>query len=156
MKISVNASASEEHKRLLVRKDGRRGMQSNCVPDELHPVLVPVLPMSSTVRHRLLNEIPRGDGPVNLETPVGGDELAGVVPAQVVQESCHGVDFGVDDGAVGRPADDDGAEEPAAHDVAVSHVVRVGASIGLGGADQMGVWNCDACEDTSWAWISTS
>lgn len=71
--------------------------------------------------------------------------MRGLVPPQIVEDGGDRVDFGVDGRAEGGVVrQDEGAEEPGAHDVLVDEGAAVGAGLGLGCADERGVDYGDA------------
>lgn len=79
-------------------------MQGEGVPHQLHLAPVPVGCFAA-------QEVARRVGAVHLEAKVHRYELAGCVPAEVVQDGGEAVDFGVVRGEGGRLAGDEGAEE---------------------------------------------
>lgn len=97
---------------LLVVGDRAGGVEGNSIPHKLRAASIPVL---ITVG---LDELPRGDGTINLESVVirVNRGVRGGVPAKVVQDCANGLHFevnGVLQSLVG--VDDDRSEEPRAH-----------------------------------------
>ena len=140
-KIEPDSETARRDLGLLVSIDADNRVQRNGVPDQLHATRIPLR------RDFALEEVARCDGAVDFEALVWGDQRAGVVPAQVVQEGADGVHFEVHVPEGRDLGCDDDAEEPGAHFVVEGQVVAVGAGKGDGGGDGGRVGDGDAGED---------
>ena len=141
VKFDVNAHVARRHLRLLVHGYRRRRVKSDGVKDELQATrLPPRLDLA-------LEEGACGDSSVNLEALVLGDQLAGAVPAEIVEEGADGMDLAVGIPEARKLVGDDGAKEPGAHDVVVDEVGRVRPRKGERCVDGWCVGDGDAGED---------
>ncbi len=127
-------------------------MQRNRIPHKLHAPLIPAPPVAVVT-----DELPCRDGAVDFEPAVGADDLrvGCAVKAEIVKEEGDGLDFGVDEGAQrGIVGGDEGAEQPAAHDVLVEGVARVVSHVLVGCADERGVDDGDAGYGAAREWAA--
>ncbi len=119
----------------FVQRNRVRGMQSDGVPDQLDPMLVPAV--GSATLQLPLYPVAGGDSPVHLEAFVGRGELACAIPAEIVQNGAEGMGLQVylgDGAALVKLLVDDGAEDPRSHHVVECHITRRRLKATLGGS----------------------
>ena len=89
---------------------------------------------------RFRHKVPSGDGTVDFETPVFGDESAEFVPTNVVEDGAQSVDFGIESiRGVEKVRGDHDAEEERAHNVVEGWEGEMLVSQFDGGVDE---WAC--------------